>query len=113
LSSECHRADQFTPAGFAIPLRKEEAALNHPRIYWAWDIAVGLTIRVVCKMDFNRLIQKAWSNGPTKDGKILGGSDQRNLTFAGFTGGEEVRWVNWPKSAAANQTWWGHRIWDS
>jgi len=59
----------------AIPLRIEEAALNHPRIYGARDIAMGLTIRVVCKMDFNGQIQEAWSNGPTTDGKLLGRSD--------------------------------------
>jgi hypothetical protein len=64
-------------------------------------------------MEFNRLIQKAWSNGPTKDGKILCGSDHRKLTLAGFTCGEEVRWLDWPKCASANEAWGWHRIWEN
>jgi len=74
---------------------------------------MGLTIHVVGKMDLDRLIQKAFANGPTKDGKILCGSDQRNLTLTRFTCGEEVRWLDWPKCTSANKAWWWHWIWDS
>src|SRR5262249_34126930 len=76
-------------------------------------MAVGHTNRGVGKMDLDRLIQKAFSNGPAKDGKILCGSDQRNFTLTRFTRCEEVRWLDWPKGASADKARRGHRIWKS